>query len=296
MNVLKSVCDTATVLVISAGALLATPAAAQSVPVHLQTTPANASLLANADAATPDTWQFDGLLYLYLPTIDGTTTFPPPVGGSSVSIDADKILSNLNMAFMGSFGLRKGHWGAFTDLMYMDLGKTQSATRNLTIGGVQLPVGVTADATFDIKATLWTVAGSYRVTEDMKSPVDVFAGARLLDLQETLRWQLSGNIGSVSPPDRAGNQGVHVANWDGIIGVKGRFALGANQTWFIPYYLDIGTGTSDKTLQAMGGIGYAFKWGELVGTYRYVLYDMKGDGLLQDIRFAGPAIGATFRF
>jgi hypothetical protein len=34
----------------------------------------------------------------------------------------------------------------------------------------------------------------------------------------------------------------------------------------------------------------------MLAVYRYVYYDLEGDGLLQDVRFAGPAFGATFRF
>jgi hypothetical protein len=30
--------------------------------------------------------------------------------------------------------------------------------------------------------------------------------------------------------------------------------------------------------------------------YRHLYYDMKGDNLVQDMRFSGPAFGATFRF
>ena len=66
--------------------------------------------------------------------------------------------------------------------------------------------------------------------------------------------------------------------------------------WFLPYYLDAGAGSSALTAQALAGVGYAFKWGEMVLTYRVVYYDLKDDGLLQDIRFAGPALGASFRF
>ena len=80
-----------------------------------------------------------------------------------------------------------------------------------------------------------------------------------------------------------------------IAGVRGHWKLG-DGAWFVPYYLDAGTGSSVLTAQALAGVGYAFKWGEIVATYRYVLYDMGDDKLLQDIRFAGPAIGATFRF
>jgi hypothetical protein len=47
--------------------------------------------------------------------------------------------------------------------------------------------------------------------------------------------------------------------WDGIIGVKGRFLLGGSN-WSIPYYLDVGTGSSSLTWQGMLGVAYTYKW------------------------------------
>ena len=50
---------------------------------------------------------------------------------------------------------------------------------------------------------------------------------------------------------------------DGIVGVKGRARLGSASPWSVPFYVDVGGGESDLTWQAMGGISYAFKWGEI---------------------------------
>lgn len=255
-----------------------------------------AVLPASAAAESPDAWQFDGALYIYLPTIGGTTTFPEPGAGSSVSVDASKILDNLKMAFMGSLGVRKGLWGAFTDVLYMDLGNSKSATRGLTVGGVPLPAGASADATFDLKGTVWTLAGTYRVMADPATPVDLFAGMRLLDMTQTLRWQLSGNIGSIPLPGRAGNEEATLTNWDAIVGVKGRFTLGADRKWFIPYYLDIGTGNSDQTWQAMAGVGYALQWGEVVAAWRYLDYNMGSSSKIESLNFNGPAIAVVFHW
>ena len=253
-------------------------------------------LPSTAVAAAPDQWQFDGALYIYLPTIGGTTTFPQPGAGSNVSVDASKILDNLKMAFMGSLGARNGAWGAFIDVLYMDLGNSKSGTRGLTVGGTPLPAAASADATFDLKGTVWTLAGSYRIVAEPATPVDLFAGMRMFDMKETLRWQLNGNIGSVPLPGRAGDQEASLTNWDAIIGVKGRFALGAERKWFVPYYLDVGTGNSDQTWQAMGGVGYAFQWGEVVAAWRYLDYKMKSGSKIESINFDGPAIAAVFHW
>ena len=57
----------------------------------------------------------------------------------------------------------------------------------------------------------------------------------------------------------------------------------------------MGTGDSDLTWQAIGGIGYAFSWGEGIAAWRYLDYKFNADKI-QDINFNGPAIGVAFRW
>jgi len=84
--------------------------------------------------------------------------------------------------------------------------------------------------------------------------------------------------------------------WDGIIGVKGRASFGANREWFVPYYLDVGTGQSDFTWQGIIGIGYQFHWGAVTAAWRYLDYEFKSGKPLESLNLSGPAIGVTFRW
>ena len=251
---------------------------------------------ATAAAQTSDAWQFGASIYLYLPTLGGTTNFPSSGGGSDVSVDSSKIMDKLKMAFMGSFEARKGVWGGFTDVLYVDLGDSKSGFRDMTIGGSQIPAGASANANFDLKGTVWTLAGSYRAVPDVRQPLDVFAGARMLDVKQSLDWQLSGNVGSIPLAGRSGNREAKLQNWDAIVGVKGRFTLGSERKWFVPYYLDVGTGESDLTWQAMTGIGYSFGWGDVVGSWRYLDYKMKSGRVIESMNFNGPSLAAVFHW
>jgi formylglycine-generating enzyme required for sulfatase activity len=82
--------------------------------------------------------------------------------------------------------------------------------------------------------------------------------------------------------------------WGDEFGVRGRVKLA--ERWFLPYYLDVGAGSSKLTWQALAGIGYAFGWGDVTLAWRQLSYDQKDDKLLQDFRFKGGLLGATFRF
>ena len=81
---------------------------------------AAALLPSRAAAQSADAWQFDAALYLYLPSVGQKTQFGQSGSGSEVSIDPSKILDSLNRAFMGSFEARRGVWGFYTDIVYVD--------------------------------------------------------------------------------------------------------------------------------------------------------------------------------
>lgn len=249
---------------------------------------------AAALAQSDDAWHGNAILYAYLPTIGGSTAFPN--AGSSVSVDADKIIDNLQGAFMGTLQLSKGRWGLYNDVMYLSVSGSKSASRDLVIGGVQIPADVTANMDLDLQGWVWTVAGTYEVVSEPKSPMQVMLGARLLDIKEKFNWQTSGNIGTIPLPGRQGDLTDKTSNWDAIVGVKGRLAFGERGEWFIPYYADIGTGDSDLTWQAIAGVGYSFKWGDVIAAWRYLDYNLKSGSAIHDINFNGPAIGVSFRW
>ena len=66
--------------------------------------------------------------------------------------------------------------------------------------------------------------------------------------------------------------------------------------WYVPYYVDVGTGDSDLTWQAVAGIGYAFRWGEVFAAWRYLDYDFKSSSNIEKLNFNGPGLGVAFRW
>lgn len=249
-----------------------------------------------AGAQSADDWRFGAQLYAYLPTISGQSTFPPGSTTPSVSVDVDQILRNLEFVFMGSFEVRKGRWGAFTDVIYMDVGNDKSGTRDFTIGGTGIPAGASANLRYDLRGLVWTLAGEYGAIAGPEGTLDVFAGARLVDLEQKISWSVSGNIGSIPVGGRSGGSDVSGSNWDAIVGVKGRLLLGAERRWFIPYYLDIGTGKSDLTWQAMAGIGYSWKSVDVVAAWRYLDYDLGAGKPLSELNLNGPSLAIGYRW
>jgi hypothetical protein len=260
-------------------------------------------LAANAQVAptslpTPGTpgWQYSATVYLWAPSVGGSSRFPADSGGTDLTVSAEQILDRLKFAAMGTFGAHNGTWGVFTDLVYLHFGGGQGASRDFTIGNIGLPADASANFNWTLKGFVWTTAGEYRVVSDPSWTLDVLGGVRWLDIHQTLSWDISGSIGTLDPLARSGSANASQSVLDAVVGFKGRFAFGSNREWFVPYYFDIGAGQSQSTLQAAAGLGYTFKWGEITAMYRYLDYRMKDNKVLQDINFGGPLLAATWRW
>jgi hypothetical protein len=251
---------------------------------------------AQQGAGPNDAWQFGLSIYGWFPDIAGQTNFTTPSGSSEFEIDIEDILDNLEFTMMGTFDVRKGRWGVLTDLIYMDVDGSKSGTREASIGGGALPVNVAADVDIELESWIWTIAAYYRALQQDGSNLDITAGVRYLDIEQSVNWNITGNVGPIPAADRMGAAEANLSNWDIILGVRGRFAFGGQESWFVPYYLDLGTGDSDFTWQGVGGLGYAFQWWEITVAWRYLYYDLPSDKRIKDLDFSGPVIGATFRW
>src|SRR5262245_30174205 len=114
--------------------------------------------LCNAGAArADDDWQFRASVYGFFPSIGGSTSFPAG-SGSEIDVSAEDLIENTKFAGMASFEAQRNRWGMFVDAIYMDVGDSVSGTQSLGAGQVQLPPGVTADASLDIEAWALTLA------------------------------------------------------------------------------------------------------------------------------------------
>jgi len=246
--------------------------------------------------ATSPGWNFSATLYGYFPSVGGETSFPVKTGGGSVDISASDVIDSIDFVFMGTFDVHNGRWGAFTDVMYLDLGGSKSASRDFTIGGMQIPANTTANLGWDMKGVIWTLAGQYRVAGGAGLTMDLLAGARLVDLEQEASWDITGSLGPLAPPARTGRGEAEVSQWDGIVGLKGRYTFAEAPKWSLPFYVDVGTGESDLTWQVVAGVSYAFSWGELGAGWRYLEYDMKSGRPIKDLNFSGAMVSATFRW
>ena len=275
---------------------------------------AGAALLAPLHAtAQPDAepWKFSVMPYLWLPSVDGKLSYgPPPANGGSanVNIDSSTLLDNLDFAFMINGEARKGRWLVATDIIYLDFGSVDSSVRSATFdfgprGRVDVSAGSNSGTQSKVKGWLWTTVGGYAAVQDPRWNLDAIGGFRYLNLDASTSWQLNATVTATDPVSggtatfaRQGSVEKSDTVWAGIVGAKGRAKLGDSR-WFVNYYADLGGWSDLFTWQGAAGIGYAFRWGDVIFDYRYLYYNQSGqDKLIDNISFGGFALGANFRF
>lgn len=265
-----------------------------------------ATLAGAAQAQSPppppsDRWTFTLTPYLWLPSVEGTLQYRQQPGSPSVSLEETSWLDALDGLFMLSGEARRGRWSFFGDYIYMKFAtdKSRVAAVDFNAGGPLNPVSTTLNAgtQSELKGHMLTLAAGYTVAGNGGSHHDAIGGLRYLDIAATTSWQLSAAVigpGVGQTFAASGTTSRSMDLWDAIVGARGRVRLA--ERWFLPYYADVGAGSSKLTWQALGGVSYAFRWLDVTLAYRHLVYDQKDDRLLQDFKFSGPLLGATFRF
>ena len=222
----------------------------------------HAGTLSAAESSPENGWEFATEVYLWGAGIDGHTATD-----SEVNISFGDLIDNLEMAFMGTVGARKDKWSFLVDVIYLDVKGEKTID---SIG-----------ASVELRGWIVTPDVGYTVLSDDWGNLDLHVGARYLSLDSDIRL---GPIGTDKSADV----------WDGIIGIRGRINL--TEKLYMPYYLDIGAGDSKMTWQALAGLGYQFKYVDVVAGYRYMEWDFDDNSVFDDLSFSGPYGGLKYYF
>jgi hypothetical protein len=114
----------------------------------------------------PDAWGFVLEPYLWGASMSGTAGIAP-LPALGVDLKTRKILENLKFGVMGAGEIRKGRWGLLADGIYMDLEASGK------LGGTLYRSG-----RLEISQALASLALAYRVIDDRRGYLDLYAGAR----------------------------------------------------------------------------------------------------------------------
>ncbi len=133
MKITGSCSGAVTALCFATGAVLSMPAAAQS-------------------SGESGKWQYTATIYGYMSGIKGKVNLPGDHGSTDIDFPFHDILSSLKMAFMGALDAHNGRWGIFNDVLYMDVGGSQTQQRDFSVGGIGIPATATTNASLDLKS------------------------------------------------------------------------------------------------------------------------------------------------
>lgn len=258
-----------------------------------------------------DEWEYRLTPYLWLPTIEGDVKYEIPpgsgTGSPTVSVGPADWVELLNYGLLIGGSAQKGRLSLFADFLYLSMTSKEddrvvSVDDTITVPGTRIPIPVGAELNADTRTDLdgmsLTMTAGYAFRQDADSQAVVFVGARTFDVDVSTSWDLTAEItvpgaGVILPS--SGSIGGDKTLWDAIVGIRGEFAAGQG-AWSIPYYLDYGSGDSDKTWNVFVGAAREFGWGDLIIAYRHLEYDQGTDKLLQDFSFGGPLVGFRFNF
>ncbi len=247
-------------------------------------------------------WSLTVAPYGWLASVDAKIAAQTPSGSvvtTDVHVPFEDLLRNLRFGMMLAGEARYDQFSIVTDIMYMNLGMGLSAARLSSVTGplgrISIPVGVQAGASTGLGTTVWTLAGGYTLAAGGWGNIDAIAGTRLLAADATTNYNLTAGWGNTTVLARSGSLGVNVADWDGIVGTRGRFDI-PNSNFYVPFYLDVGTGALPLTWQAFTGLAYHSSWGDYSLGYRYLAFETNGNGPVKNLSMGGPMVAASFRF
>lgn len=270
-----------------------------------EATPQAQTLPYFASAPLVSGWSFSVTPYGWLASVNSKISTPIPGGGAAttdVSVPFDQVLHDLRFFVMLAAEARYDRFSLLTDILYVNLGMHVGAARLTSInpgsGRIDIPVDLEANASTGIGTTVWTLAGGYTLAAGPWGHVDAIAGTRFLNVDLISNYNLNAAI--VLPNHtvalaRSGTLSANAGYWDAIAGVTGRFDF-PNSNFFVPYYLDFGTGQMPFTWEAYTGVGYHAKWADLTLGYRYLDFQNSSSAHVNSLALGGPILVASFRF
>jgi len=286
----------------------ATPAAAATAAPAETAAPA-ATPAPATDQMTPMDREYDGHLhaaltpYVWVPTLHQNLqytlpTLPQHSGGTfqkDLKVGPSDYLAKINSTVMFDVSARQGLGFVFGDYVYTNLSTSSNIVTSITgpLGHVTIPVHISTSSR--LASSIWELGGGFTLAHGHSADLNFFAGWRQFPINLTLGWNATlGQQGLIAP---SGTVALNRQIGDFIFGLQGK-AYFDNSRWYVPYYIDFGTGNQAQSWQGIVGAGYEFPHGQsLLLTYRNLSYYGFAETppiQLQRVSLGGPLLGYRF--
>tara|TARA_R110002096_G_scaffold28985_5_gene87511 strand:+ start:1167 stop:1964 length:798 start_codon:yes stop_codon:yes gene_type:complete len=228
-----------------------------------------------ADYDPESDWSFEFMPYLWAASVEGSNA----IGNLSTSYtyDFDELLKDLNMTAMFVGGFKYKRLGFIADFQYLKVSPGRP-TRGPVFGNVSLT----------LEQTSLALLGSYDLIANDRFTFAIIGGARYLNVDTTLT--VSPGVAPVGFSRRSST-----TSWDAVGGFRAKYFL--DDQWFLSAYGDYGSGDSDQTWQAYGGVGYIINdsWHTSVG-YRVLSYETSTARTTANTDTSGIFIGFGYSY
>ena len=232
---------------------------------------------ASTGAVAGQRWSYELKIYGWGTAVGGEAL------GEEFELGFDELLEKLNFALMGGLVATRGDWGYYVEGSYAHLGGDDSINISVLPGA---PAGgADVDLDVSVEQTVLNFGASYKLAQTEDFRLDATFGGRYLGIDT--EFEAEG-------PLQTHRVSEYQDFWDAVVGLSGRASL--NETWFVPFNVDIGAGESDLTWQAWAGVGYEFGRSDLVFGYRHMEWDLGDGGLVTEYCLSGPALLWNYRF
>ena len=244
-----------------------------------------------AEAQDGDSWEWTIAPYLWASdvSLDLTINDDTTIGGDAAFKD---ILNKVDSVFMGHFEGRKGRWGMYFDMIYLDL--SDSNTVSVGPGG---PILGDLTVKAGMKMKLYDAGGIFRLSEsNAPTQFDLLAGIRYIDLDVAADLTLPG------PAMTPVNIRTGPSETDLMLGARiiRQFA----DRWHWALRGDVSFGGTEGTYNGLATMGYTFGQSRLftlTAGYRITAIDIegstqRGNPTQADIKLSGPFMGFVFNF
>jgi len=207
--------------------------------------------------------------YLWAPSVEGEVKVDG-IGGDTED-EGGSALDYLSGAAMLSFEAQRGPWSILGDVVWAEFSQ-----EGVLDGPLATPFEVEND---DL---LLGLGAAYSFSRSASTNFEALFGLRY--------FHVDLNLDPEGDPDRSASADL----LDPFVGVRGR--IGGDTGLFGLAYGDIGGFgvSSDLTWQIIGGVGWAWDWGDVRLGWREVGYDFDSSGILYDLTAGGVFLGVTF--
>ena len=236
--------------------------------------------LAMAQAAEGDALTWAVTPYIFAPSVSVDLITNPEIDFDTPTISNQSnfsdILDKIDMAFMGHVEAQGDGFGAFVDVMYIDLGDSKNFDKFYTNS--------------DTSAIVLDVAGVWSPGDARYKGFELYAGLRYIDLD------FEANLVPNDPLINRITVDAGDSYSDFLIGA--RYIGDFNPKWGYVLRADGSWGQTDGTYNLSALLTYKFTHGVLEGGYRLfdVGFPIGNNGGELDMTLNGVVVGYTFVF